>query len=275
MHGHDVHAVHDHPGDAVGGGTIGDVAHGRLHGSRRPLTIKVVLAHEHGGRLENGSHVERFVKGPLVGRAVAEEAGRHPAVVLISTGEGDAERDGRPRRDDAVGTDHAQLQRSDVHGAALAPVVAGGLGEQLRVHELRVAALGDQVTVAPVRRGDVVVRVQGFADADAHGLLATVKMHGPGNARLLHQQRSPLVELADPNHGLEHANHLLFGKIHVGAPENGTWKANDARQPGQTPTRGAAAAQSWNRIPRCMTARVASRSVRFASRTISSTPACA
>ena len=87
---------------------------------------------------------------------------------------------GDPGADDAVGAQDAQLRPGDVHGAALALAVAGGLAVQLGHHAAHLAALGDDVAVAAVGAGDVVVVVEGGAHADRHRLLAQVQVHEAG-----------------------------------------------------------------------------------------------
>ena len=121
------------------------------------LAVEVVLADEDEGQIVERRHVDRLVEGAFVGGAVAEEADRYPAIVAVLGGEGRAEGDGGTGADDAVGAEDAQVRIGDVHGAAL----------------------GEEVTVAPVGGGDVVGVGKGGADADRHGLLAHVEVDGP------------------------------------------------------------------------------------------------
>ena len=79
---------------------------------------------------------------------------------------------------DSVHAHDALGHVGDVHGAAVAFVVAGLLKEDLGGHLVQVAALGDQVTVAAMGAGDVVVLVQRADDADGHRLLADIGVEG-------------------------------------------------------------------------------------------------
>ena len=61
-----------------------------------------------------------------------------------------------------------------MHRAAVALVVAGLLEEDLGGHLVQIAALGDQVAVAAMRAGDVVVVIQRAHYADGDRFLAHV-----------------------------------------------------------------------------------------------------
>ena len=125
---------------------------------------------------------------------------------------------GTPRPDDAVGAQHAQVQVGDVHRAALAVAVARRAAQELGVHALGVAALGDEVAVAAMGAGDVVVLGEEGADAHADRLLAGVEMGDAGDLGVAHQFGHPLLELADGDHGLVHLDEVVLGDVHTCPP---------------------------------------------------------
>ena len=98
---------------------------------------------------------------------------------------------------------------SDVHRAALALVVAGRLAVQLGHHQPHLAALGDDVAVAAVGAGDVVVVVQRGAHPDRHGLLPQVEVHEAGQLAGGEQVLHPVLEVADLEHPLQHEHQFV------------------------------------------------------------------
>ena len=102
----------------------------------------------------------------------------------------------------------------DVHRPALAAAVAGGLAHQLGHHPREVAALGDEVTVAAVGRGDVVVDAQRLAHADGHRLLADVEVEEARHLARLHQLAGGLLEEADAHHAAMHGELLVSCQVH-------------------------------------------------------------
>ena len=105
---------------------------------------------------------------------------------------------------------------SDVHRAALAAAVAGGLAEELGEHAVDGRALGQAVAVPAVGAGDVVVPAQGFADADGDGLLADVQVRQPGHFRRDVQLVDLLFEEADLQHLLVQVQPVLDVKGWLG-----------------------------------------------------------
>ena len=83
--------------------------------------------------------------------------------------------------DDPVRAEHALVDIGDVHRAALALADAGGLAHQLRDHAVDIDTLGDAMTVAAVRAGDVVAIGEVTADADRDRFLAGVEVDESGN----------------------------------------------------------------------------------------------
>ena len=169
-------------------------------GLGRVLAVAVVLAHEDHRQLVESRHVRRLVEGALVARAVAEERHCHPVGLAVLGRKRRPDCDRRTGADDAVGAEHAKVHVGDVHAAALAPAVARGASEQLGEHAVELAALGDQMAVAPVRAGDPVLVGQVHHDSGRHGFLADIEVEGAGNlARLGHPARLGL-ERSDAHH---------------------------------------------------------------------------
>ena len=119
--------------------------------------------------------------------------------------------------DDPVHPQDAQAHVGDVQRAAVALAVAGGLVGDFGQHAAQVAPFGDQVAVAAVRAGDVVVLAQGVADPDGNRLLAHVEV---GHAAKAPGQQQVLdLRLPEPDleHVFVHADKLLLGQFVQGA----------------------------------------------------------
>ena len=155
------------------------------------------------------------MEGALVGGAVAEEADAD----LIGPSElyrqartaGDA----LSSSDDAVGAEDALVPVGDVHRAALALAVAGVSAEELRHHEVEVAALGDDVAVAAVGAGDVVIIPQALAHRRGDRLLAQIQMGEAVDLALCEQPRGCRLESADAAHTEIDVFHLFFADCHL------------------------------------------------------------
>src|SRR5437660_1074901 len=169
----DVLAVHLGGLDPEGAGPGGQVAGGGLR-VVRVLVVEVVLADVDDGQAPQRGHVHRLVQQALAERAVAEEADGHLVGAAPAGGHRRSGGDAGAAADDRVGAQVAALLVGDVHGAALAPAVAGLPAQQLGEHAVHGRALGQAVAVAAVGAGDVVVVPERRADADRDRLLADV-----------------------------------------------------------------------------------------------------
>ena len=148
---------------------------------RGQFRVAVVLGDEHHRQVPDFCEIVAFQHRALVGGAVAVEADADAARLQRLRRQRRAADQRRAGADDAVRAEHALRQVGDVHGAALAaaePVLAP---ENLVHHAVDVAALGDAMAVAAMRRGDGVAVVEMHADADARRLLAGIEMHEAGN----------------------------------------------------------------------------------------------
>ena len=114
------------------------------------------------------------MKGALVGGAVTEEGHGDVFPVLHLDGQAAAGGDGDATAHDGVSAQIALGEVGDVHRAAAALAVAGGLAHQLRQGPVQLCALGDAVAVPPVRGCDVVLVRQLSTDRGCHSFLAGV-----------------------------------------------------------------------------------------------------
>ena len=183
---------------------------GQRHGDAH--VGEVVLVDEHDGHLHaraaaDGAEVVRRRR-----RAVTVERHRHllrPADHAAQRGAGS---EVVARADDAIRAHDPFRHVGDVHRAAVALVVPGLAEEDLGRHLVEISALGDQVPVAAVRAGDVVVLVQHGHDAGGNRFLAHVGMERAvevvfaSQEEILHGGFPPAALV----HALIHQEDLLF-----------------------------------------------------------------
>ena len=149
----------------------------------------------------------------LVRGAVAEEAGRYFATPTDLSRQSRAGGDRQAGADDAVGTQDADAEVGDVHRPAFAFAVAGLLAENLSHHRLKLAALGDQVSVTAVRAGDVVSVGERCAHTCRRGFLTNRHMHEAGHFALFEQVAQTFLKLADRLHGTVHLEQCVLAHI--------------------------------------------------------------
>ena len=158
----------------------------------------------------------------LVGRAVAEERDRHPALALGR--QRGAERGGDRSADDAVAADQPVLQVDHVHRAGTAAAHPGGAAQHLGRERRGIGPFGERMAVAPVGAGQVVVGRQRETCSNRDRLLPGAEMRGavnlPGEEQAVHggleqpDQQHPAVrpEKVGPGfvrpHGLD-VRHLV------------------------------------------------------------------
>ena len=133
------------------------------------------------------------------------------AVVGVLVGESGADGDRCAGADDAVRAEHADVEVRDVHRAAAALAVAGRLAHQLGHHLVELAALGDEVAVAAVGRGDLVVIAQRGAHTGRDRLLADVEVEEAGKLGGLGEPARRFFEESDPHHAAVQV-HLHVGR---------------------------------------------------------------
>jgi hypothetical protein len=178
----------------------GDVLEQHVPVLRCELRVPVVLADEDHRQMHHRGEVGGLVEGADVRRTVTEEGDGDRVAALVDGGERRAHGVRDTATDDAVRAEHADAEVVDVHAAAAALAVAGGLAEQLGVHELQVRPLRDRVAVAAVRRGDDVVIAQRRHDAGGHCFLADVEVQEAGHPPAFHELARLLLEEPDTHH---------------------------------------------------------------------------
>ena len=149
-------------------------------GRRNP----VVLAYEQHRQTVHLRPVQTLQKRAAIGRAIAKKTGddvRLPAQLQGMRGAGCNRNAGS---DNAVGAQHADREIGNVHGAALALVVAAGAPEQLAHHGGSHGTFGQRVAMSAVGRSQQVFALQIDADASCHRLLPGGQMQ-----RSAHQRR--------------------------------------------------------------------------------------
>ena len=143
------------------------------------------------------------MKRAVVGRAVAEEAEDDLPLAPHLAGEPGARADGDVAADDSRRAEVARAHVGDVHRAALALAIAGGLAAELGEHVFQLAAARDAVAVAAVGAGDDVVRPDRRARADRDGLLAGVNVGRALQDVAPQELEDLLLERADHHHATE------------------------------------------------------------------------
>ena len=179
----------------LGRAAIGDVLDGLVAILAHGDAVVVVFANEDNGELPDRGQVQGLMEGALVGGAVAEEADADLIGASDLDGQTRAAGDALAGADDAVRAQDTQVPVRNVHGAALAFAVAGVAAEELRHHQLHVAALGDDVAVATVGTRDVVIIPQALAHRRSDRFLTQIQV---GKGKLLlnpsNQQRNSTAE---------------------------------------------------------------------------------
>ena len=130
------------------------------------------------------------MEGPLLGRAIAEERHRHPAIAAELRGHSGADRERDRRGDQRDGPEDADLWRHQVHGASPAPGATGRLSKELRHHRAEIAAFRQVVAVRAVATPHIVTGLERCADPGGDGLLADGEMAWRSNL--------PGLDLRDP-----------------------------------------------------------------------------
>jgi hypothetical protein len=195
----DVVAVSVVIGHPVGGGSFGEP--GRvLRVGEAEFGVVVVLAAEHHGELPDGGEIGCFVEGPLGDGAVAEEGHHDTPVAPEAAGQAGAGGDGEPTGHDAVGTKDPDPGVGQVHGSSSAPACPAVLGHELGEGALHIEALGQYVAVAPVCRGDEIVRTERPRGADGGRFLPDGEVHEAGDEPVAVQLRHPFLEPPDAQH---------------------------------------------------------------------------
>ena len=189
-----------------------------LHGDEGPagaeLGVLVLFTQVNDRQLPKSSHVAGLHQDALIAGTIAEETHDHLIGTAHIGGIGSASGQADATTDNAVSAQDAQIEIGNVHRAALALAIAGGLAQQFGHHQSRVAALSQAMPMAAMRAGDVVVPAQGRTRADSHRFLSSVGVSGTAQHVLHEQHARRLVKAADQPHAVVHVRKLSTVEIH-------------------------------------------------------------
>src|SRR5580700_1493559 len=147
----------------------------------RVLVVLIVFADVDHWQLPQLRQVHYFVERSLAERAFSKEADGNAIGAQSLGGESCASGDTNAAADDRVGAEVAGSGISDVHRSTLAATIARFFSQQLGEHAVGRCTLGQAVSVAAVRAGDVIVNAQSFANAHGNGFFAAVQMGKSGH----------------------------------------------------------------------------------------------
>jgi hypothetical protein len=145
----------------------------------RVLVVHIVLADINHGELPERGDVHHFIERALSQRALAKEADTDAPVAELLGGERRARSNSSAPADNRIGAQVPGRRVGDVHRPALAPAIARLFAEQFGKHAVILGALGQAVSVAAVRAGDVIVGPQSGANSHGDGLFALIKVRQP------------------------------------------------------------------------------------------------
>src|SRR5258708_6998456 len=144
------------------------------------------------------------MEGSLVGRAVAEEAERHPVDAAHLGAERAAGRNRQAGADDACLSKTPDAEVGQVHRAAFALADPGPLAEELRHQRPDVGALGDRMPMGSMGSRDVVILAKGHAGAHSRTLLAYRKMNSARYLSRPGELAHVFLETSRPDHPAVH-----------------------------------------------------------------------
>ena len=110
---------------------------------------------------------------------------------------------------DGIHAEHANANIGDVHRAALGAIASRRLAVEFGHHAVDFHALGDAVSMTPMRRGDPVAGLQRSAHTHGTSFLAGVVVHGTHGHARLDEPLQALLELADKRQALVHPEQLF------------------------------------------------------------------
>ena len=111
--------------------------------------------------------------------------------------------------DDGIHAEHADAHIGDVHRAALGAIASRRLAVEFGHHAVDFHALGDAVSMTPMRGGDPIAGFQCRAHTHGASFLAGVIMHCTHGHARLDEPPQALLELADERQSLIHPEQLL------------------------------------------------------------------
>ena len=159
---------------------IGDVPDALVVLPRRALGETVIFANKYDRKLPQRSDVDPFVEGSFVAGPVTEKTDHNVFRLFKLDSQGGAGGDGNSSAHDSVRPKDAEVLVGNVHRTAFPLAVSGFPCVKLGEHALVIESLGNHVSMAAVRRGDLVFIVQMGAKARRDGFLADAGVEKSG-----------------------------------------------------------------------------------------------
>src|SRR6266568_5038984 len=116
-----VHPVHDFTRNVVALRAIDDLLERSRAFHRSTHGEEIVLANKNDRQSKEGGEIERFVKGALIDRAVAEKTKRDAIFLAVLGREGDSCRERHVRANDGMPAIHVIFAIEKMHGTTKAP----------------------------------------------------------------------------------------------------------------------------------------------------------
>jgi hypothetical protein len=120
------------------------------------------------------------MKGTVIGGRITEKASGNLVCSAPFCGPSGTDRNRQSAPGNPIGAQYTEPHISNVHGAAFAFAIAALFAEKLGHHTFQVRPFGDNMTVTPMRAGDVIIFPQGPAYAGGNALLPNVEMGKAG-----------------------------------------------------------------------------------------------
>src|ERR1700678_2800730 len=191
-------------------------AHSESAGPRRNISrsgfqkmcvfgVHIIFANVNHRQLPQLREVHAFIQHALSQRAFTEKANRDLSRFQGFRRKGGACGDANTSANDGIRSQIPRGGIGDVHRTALSAAVSSFFSQQFRKHQLRRRALGEAVTVAAMRTGDVIIGAQCFANSHGDRFLSDVKVRQARHQRARVQFIHIFFEQADGRHLPVHA----------------------------------------------------------------------
>src|ERR1700722_3194275 len=176
----------------------------------RVLVVHIIFANIDYRQLPQLRQVHHFVKRSLPESAFSEEADCNATGAESLRGKSCSRGNAHAAADDSVGAEIAGRRIGDVHRSTFASTIARFFSQQFGEHAIGRGTLGQAMSMAAVRAGDVVVDSQRLADPHGNGFFAAIQMgeprHESARINLIHL----LFKQADARHLAVSAEPFFF-----------------------------------------------------------------
>ena len=229
MHCQHIAAINGNAGHIIGRRTVGHIGDRHMGLVGRQFGITVGFAKKHQRQLPDRRHVHGLMGNASARGALAEKRHRYSACVFHLRRQSRADTERHGLADNAVGTEHADRDIGNMHGAAAALRITRLFGEQLSHHQLGIPALGQAMAMAAVGTGDVIADFEGRANTNGAGLLTNRQMNKAGQLTLFIFSRCGLLKIANAAHVAVHAKYCLLVQfahwlLSVNSPFDGRYR---------------------------------------------------